>query len=284
MSARFDRYLTLSVFRPLNFVGFGRTENCVPILMYHSISDDPETGVHPYYRLATSPARFAEHMQWLRNLGCVGVSVEEALAHLAGGRSDGPRPVGITFDDGFRDFHTAAWPVLRRFGFSATMYLPTGFIGAERKVFRERECLTWQEVRELRAQGIRFGSHTVDHPKLHGLPWKDIERELRDSKAQIEQELAEEVPGFAYPFAFPQEDRAFAKTFTEILRGQGYQNGVTTVIGRVQAGDDPFSLRRLPANSCDDEALFAAKLNGAYDWLSVPQSLVRRVKARRGET
>src|SRR6185369_13293308 len=105
MSARFDRYLTLSVFRPLNRAGLRATDQSVPVLMYHSVSEDPETGVNPYYRLATSPRRFAEQMQWLKHSGCTGVSVDEALAQLARGRSS-RRVVAITFDDGFRDFHT----------------------------------------------------------------------------------------------------------------------------------------------------------------------------------
>jgi peptidoglycan/xylan/chitin deacetylase (PgdA/CDA1 family) len=280
MPARFDRYLTLSVFHPLNRVGFGKTEKCVPILMYHSVSDDPETGVNPYYRLATSPQRFAEQMQWLSDFGYMGVSLEAALAHLASGKTNGRRPVAITFDDGFRDFHTAAWPVLQRHHFSATMYLPTAFIATHRKSFRNKECLTWREVRELRAQGARFGSHTVNHPKLHDLSPDQIAVELAESKATIEHELGEEISSFAYPYAFPQEDRAFTKMFSEQLLAQGYRSCATTAIGRTRAGDDPLRLKRLPANTCDDQPLFAAKLNGAYDWLAVPQSLVRYVKAR----
>jgi peptidoglycan/xylan/chitin deacetylase (PgdA/CDA1 family) len=278
MSAvRFDRYLTLSVFRTLCRGGSGG-EKRVPILMYHSISDDREEGVEPYYRLATNPRRFAEQMQWLRDSGYRGVSLETALAMLATGES-GARPLAvITFDDGFRDFYTTAWPIIQRHGFTATMYLPTAFITSQRKSFRGKECLTWNEVRELRAHGICFGSHTVNHPKLHELPWNAIENELKLSKACLEQELEEEIASFAYPYAFPQEDGHFTKMFTELLCAQGYRTGVTTVIGRAQAGDDLFCLRRLPANSCDDRALFVAKLNGAYDWLGPAQHAFRHFK------
>jgi len=278
MSAvRVDRYLTLSVFRTLHRVGW-RGEKCVPMLMYHSISDDREEGVEPYYRLDTNPCRFAEQMQWLRNSDYWGVSLEAALAMLASGESGNSPLVVITFDDGFRDFYTEAWPVIQRHGFTATMYLPTAFIAAQRKSFRGKECLTWNEVRELRAHGIRFGSHTVNHPKLHELSWNAIEDELRLSKTCLEQELGEAVAGFAYPYAFPQEDRHFTKMFTELLRGQGYQNCVTTVIGRAQAGGNLFCLKRLPVNSCDDEPLFVAKLHGAYDWLGSAQRAVRQLK------
>jgi len=278
MSARFDRYLTLSLFRPLRQVGWLNGEQSVPVLMYHSIANDAEEKVQPYYRLATSPRRFAEQMQWLSNSGYQGVSLEEALAMPAGENSSRRSPVAITFDDGFRDFYTEAWPVLQRHGFTATMHLPTDFISTPRKSFHGKECLNWNEVRELGAQGVQFGSHTASHPKLHELSWAAIENELKLSKTRLEQELGEAISGFAYPYAFPQEDQRFTDRFTELLREQGYRNCVTTVVGRVRAEDDWFRLKRLPVNSCDDETLFAAKLAGDYDWVAGFQRGVRTLK------
>ena len=280
---RFDRFLTLNVAHPLRSVRQANGDGSVPILMYHSISDEAEEGVEPYYRLATNPQRFAEQMQWLRNAGYFGVSLEEALGPLKGSQAGKPL-VAITFDDGFRDFHTVAWPVLRRHGFTANMYLATEFISSSRGSFRGKECLTWSEVRELRAQGARFGSHTASHPKLHELSWDAIRSELTVSKECIEKELGEPIDTFAYPYAFPQEDWQFTQRFTNLLRDLGYRSGVTTVLGRARAGDDVFRLKRLPANSCDDEALFIAKLNGAYDWLGSAQRAVRQWKRWTGKS
>jgi peptidoglycan/xylan/chitin deacetylase (PgdA/CDA1 family) len=247
--------------------------------MYHSISEDSETSVGPYYRLATNPHRFAEHLAWLGELGFTGVSLEEALNMTPAERRD-RQPAAITFDDGFRDFHTAAWPALRQHGFTATMYPPTGFIGSPRKTFRGKECLTWGEIRDLRKAGMRFGSHTVNHPKLYTLPWEAIERETAHSKERLEHELQEEVRSFAYPYAFPQEDAAFAKRFADLLRRQGYDTCVTTVVGRVHKGTDPLRIKRLPANNCDDRLLFRAKLEGAYDWIAGIQRLARTIRRR----
>jgi peptidoglycan/xylan/chitin deacetylase (PgdA/CDA1 family) len=246
--------------------------------MYHSVSSDLEKGVGPYYRLVTTPERFAEQMQWLAELGYVGLALEDALPMVVQGRVNGRQPVAITYDDGFRDFHVAAWPVLRQHGFTATVYLPTGFVSRERKSFRGRPCLTWDEVRELRQHGIRFGSHTVNHPKLYQMSWSQIESEARISKERIQQELQEKITGFAYPYAFPQEDSAFRRTMAGLLREQGYQSCVTTVVGRSQVADDPLFLKRLPINSCDDRRLFEAKLEGAYDWLGSAQYIYRQIK------
>lgn len=290
---RLDRSLTLGLFQPLQRIGLRAHGACLPILMYHSISDEPESSLPPYYRVCTSPLRFAEQMEWLAAAGWQGVTLSEGLAalrkqgagsnepgdpgHAAPGthRSIAPakKLVAITFDDGFQDFYTAAVPNLQRHAFSATMYVPTAFIGDQRKSFKSHACLTWAEVRELASAGIEFGSHTVSHRRLAGLSWTDIETELRDSKAMIEQQLGRAVRSFAYPYAFPQEEKHFARRFREILDTTAYQSCVTTTIGRVSASTDPLHLARLPVNSDDDRALLIAKLAGAYDWLVLPQKI-----------
>jgi len=274
---RLDRCLTLCVFRALGTTGSGRRGGRLPVLMYHSISNDLEQGVHPYYKVATAPARFAEHMQWLSDHGFRGTSVEEALPGSLDARNDSHR-VAITFDDGFQDFYMTAWPVLQRHGFTATIYLPTAFVASRRKSFCGKDCLTWDEVRELRRHGIRVGSHTVNHPRLYDLAWKEIGDELRLSKDCIEQQLGEEIRSFAYPYAFPQEDRGFTELLAAQLRLRGYRNCATTMIGRAQPCKEEFHLPRLPINSDDDQALFSAKLAGAYDWVSAGQGIVRRAR------
>ncbi len=163
------------------------------------------------------------------------------------------------------------------------MFLPTAFIGEKTLTFKECECLTWGEVRELNRAGIEFGSHTVNHPKLYyELDAAQIRRELAESKAAIERELGEPIVSFAYPYAFPSADRAFVEMFTGLLRETGYESNVTTRIGRVRAEDDAFTLKRLPVNSADDGALFLAKIRGAYDWMNWPQDTFKKVKSLTG--
>jgi len=256
-----DRFLTLWLAAPWRRLRGAPPTDRLPILMYHSISDDPEPERSAYYKVCTAPARFAEQMRWLKDHGY---------------RTDGVPTVAITFDDGYRDNFTVALPVLEECGFTATIYLPTGFIGDQRHQFKGRDCLTWGEVREMRQRGIRFGAHTVTHQVLRTLGWDQIETELCDSKRAIEDRLQEPVTSFAYPYAFPQEDRPFVARFRELIQTVGYTECVTTIVGRVRAGEDPLTRKRIPINNTDDPALFAAKLTGAYDWVGTAQDLYRR--------
>jgi peptidoglycan/xylan/chitin deacetylase (PgdA/CDA1 family) len=273
---RLDRFVTLWFARPLGRALASPSGFRLPVLMYHGVSDELDDTVSPYYRTVTSPDIFAEQMTLLRHAGYEALSLREGLERLRLKKTG--KLVVITFDDGFRDFHTHAFPALRRQGFGATVFLPTAFIGHQPREFKSRPCLTWDEARELQKAGIEFGSHTVNHPTLYELSFAQIRAELEQSKAVMENELGAPVSSFAYPYAFPSADRPFVGTFTETLKAVGYECAVTTRIGRVAAQDNPFTLRRLPVNSADDAAMFRAKLDGAYDWLAWPQETIKRFK------
>ena len=276
---RLDRLLTLAMFHPLVRFNVRNRRERLPVLMYHGISPDPDTRA-PYFQTLTHPEVFAEQIEFLRNAGYTGVTLSEGLGRLQAVRtSTSSRPaVAITFDDGFRDFLTEAVPVLRRHGFRATMYLPTAFIGHTRQRFKERECLTWAEIKGLHAEGFEFGSHTVSHPRLVDLDWSVIRAELTESRRSIEEQLGAPVTAFAYPYAFPQTSEMFVSQFGRLLKETGYRSCVTTMIGRVRAHDDRLHLRRLPVNSCDDVRLLRAKLEGAYDWVGMAQGVLKGVR------
>jgi peptidoglycan/xylan/chitin deacetylase (PgdA/CDA1 family) len=260
----------------------------LPVLMYHSISDDPEPGVRGYYRLNTPPALFQEHLRVIREEGFTAVDLTTAWnewrRHGDASSPAAPRRklVVLTFDDGYYDFLTAAWPALEAHGFSATMFLPTAFIGKNRREFKSRACLTWAEVRELRQRGAEFGSHTVNHPKLWELSAAALDHELINSRHTLEHELAAPVTTFAHPYAFPRQNLAYVDRFCESMRKSGYHHGVTTSLGCVHHGDDSLLLKRLPVNGDDDALLLRAKLQGAYDWLAVPQKVFKAAKSLLG--
>lgn len=278
---RLDRLISLAVaFKARRYPKRVFCDHAIPILMYHTISDDAETGTAPYYRLATPPTLFASHLEILRAKGFKAVSLQSAVSRLAAPHPIQEKLAVLTFDDGFQDFLANAWPRLSKQNMSATVFLPTSFISNSRRSFLNRPCMTWDEVRELRSAGIEFGSHTDSHAKLRHLSALQLEQELVTSKSKLEQELQEEVDLFCHPYAFPSEDPEYVERYRNLLWKSGYRAATNTTIGRATGTSDPLILPRLPVNGADDPSLFAAKLEGAYDWMEGVQSLSKRIKRR----
>lgn len=273
---RLDRFLTLYFFHPLSPRGKSANDLRIPILMYHSVSDTAEHGVHPYYRISTTPTIFAEQMRFLKESDYTPVDLKD-LGHCpATGRSK-KKCVAITFDDGYDDFHTMAFPILEEHRFPATVFLPTAFIGSSNERFPGKKHLNWEQVAELSNKGISFGSHTVTHPFLITLKNGELEYEVRKSKETIEDKLGQAIHTFSYPFKFPDENRRFKEKLKGLLQETGYTCGVTTRIGRTSETDDAYFMKRLPVNSSDDTSLFQAKLEGGYDWLYPFQRLLKTI-------
>jgi len=269
---RLDRMITLYLCSPIaRFLGRDRN-NHVPILAYHSISENLFGYSHPYYQINTSPAVFSDQMRWLRNAGYRTVDLAEAWAGLASGR-ELSKTIVITFDDGYRDFYTEAMDVMKQCGFTATIFLATDRIRHTSARNEGANYLTWSEVRELHAEGIHFASHTVTHPDLRSLDRNLLDYELGHSKEIIEQNIGAAADAFSYPFSFPEEDTNFTRFLEDLLKNLGFEYGVSTILGRACGKSNRFFLPRLPVNNWDDRLLLQSKVEGGYDWLHLPQLL-----------
>ena len=277
---RLDRWITLSLAAPLSRLLPSSHHLTIPILMYHSIADEVDATVHPYFRTVTTPAGFARQIAFLRQEGYEAVTLSEASRRLAAavsGATHVAKTIVLTFDDGFRDFFTAAYPVLEPAGFKATVFLASAFVG--RPFLNGRECLGVREVKALCDNGIEFGSHSVSHRHLVDLTDEQLVDEVVGSRQAIQQITGKEVTLFSYPFRFPEENLAFTRSLGRLLAERGYRAGVTTAIGRARATNDPLFLPRLPMNDCDDTSLLRAKLDGHYDWLRTGQLMRKKSRA-----
>ena len=221
----------------------------LPILMYHSVSDDP--GGRNGRPLTVTPGTFAEHIAYLDSEGFSGHSVRELAESLDGRAELGPKPVVLTFDDAYRDFHSEALPVLARHGFSATVYVTTAYIGSatnpltgDRK--HHREVLSLEELRELVAAGIECGGHSHTHPQLDDVPPARLKEEVRRPKEVLEESLQTPVVTFAYPYGY--HDQA-AK---EAVAAAGYSAACRVGNLACEPGEDRFALPRLTVRSRTD--------------------------------
>lgn len=266
---RADRFVSLRLVRPLRALVRHAPLPSIPILMYHSIQEG-SSDRRRYHDINISPKRFAEQMEFLRDSGYRTIELDSVAQTLVNGPKDSKHVI-ITFDDGYRNFLTEGYQSLSAFGHGAVMYVASGLIQEERGKFNGRECLNWNELRELRSKGIEIGSHSVTHPELRHLGLARVKEELGRSKKIIEDKIGHAVTSFAYPYAFPEAETEFVKTFRHLVESEGYHNCVTTILGRTNSSSDVFLLPRLPINSWDDLDLFRAKLEGSYDWLHSAQ-------------
>lgn len=268
---RIDRFLTLFFFQPL-LKRRMRSEIRIPILMYHAISSERRGHRHPYYETSTSPSLFARQLEFLSDKGYEVIGIEK----VAGLPFAPQRKMAvITFDDGFCDFIDQALPLLRRYRFPATVFLPAGLMGRE---LAGRSVMTWDQARQLALEGVSFGSHSISHRKLIDLSFPEVQHEIRHSKELLESGIGRPIDSFAYPYAFPEQDGRFLQHYRYLLEGSGYRTGATTMIGTVSPQDDQFLLKRLPVNDFDDLPFFEAKLEGAYDWLRISQRFSKKIR------
>jgi len=167
------------------------------VFMYHSVEEyqwDP-------YLITVDPDRFDRQMRWLRRTGRRGVSMRELLDARARGR--GRSLVGLTFDDGYADFAEQVVPVLRRYGFTATVFVVAERIGGTNEWEDggpEKKIMTAERIREVAEAGMEVGSHGLRHIHMAGAPESDVRAELVRSKQILESIVDTEVPGFCYPY------------------------------------------------------------------------------------
>jgi peptidoglycan/xylan/chitin deacetylase (PgdA/CDA1 family) len=206
----------------------------VPILMYHLINVAKPSAPAATRRLTVTPADFAAQMTWLNRHGYRTITQRELLGAMRGRRSLGPKPILITFDDGYRDVFFKASPVLLRLRMRATAYVITGRVSGGDPSF-----LTWPLLHALERRGIEIGSHTISHADLTALSERQALKELVRSRTALEKALGHPVPWLAYPFG-----RCNARVERLAARA-GYALAVTTQHGMNQSTRRPLELRRL---------------------------------------
>lgn len=263
----------------------GRTSP-IPVLAYHKVVATP--ALARALTCAVTVAEFARHMTWLNDLGFRPLTLETYVQHVLAHKAYPRRSVLITFDDGYRSVFTCAYPILRRWGFPATVFLITDHIGqpgvfpADQKyaglppsVQDELVPLTWEQVREM-SDLITPASHTVSHPHLARLARPDMDTELTKSRAVIAALPAGSPDVFAYPHGIRHHGDYSDETRAALIAA-GYRVAFNSEIGRNSPHTDPYAQRRIEPKGTDPRLLFLCKLTGAYDWVGWAQSAFHRV-------
>lgn len=229
-------------------------------------------------RYACAERDFERQMAFLASKRYAAVALETACDLPAGMGLAPERVVAITMDDGAMDNYEVAAPILKRFGFSATLFVVPSLVGKTNEWMREegstvRRLMGWREIQDLVDQGFRIGSHSVSHPDLTQLSDESLVREVEDSKAMIEDKLGRPAVSFAYPYG------RFDERVKAAVARAGYTVACTTNSGFNRPGEDLHALRRIEVYGTDSMSRFRRKL--AFGVNDAPASLSARYYAGR---
>ena len=236
-----------------------RNTQDVAVLMYHSISQTDN-----YY--AVAPPMFAQHMRYLKAQYCP-VRLVEVAEFVTGQGTLPDRAIAVTFDDGYADFFTNAFPLLEKYGIPATLFVCAGHV--ERQALGNHlPLLSWEQIRALQHSGlIEIGSHALTHQTLTRLSREDAATEIAASRAIIGHQCGISPCCFAYPKG------QFNLTVVQLVEQAGYQAAVTVEAHLVQGGHPhaaraqaQFMMPRMQIDRLTSLRILQTKLTRASNW------------------
>lgn len=233
----------------------------IPILMYHKVNPDRKTGG---LGLRVRPKDFDWQMQYLYKNGYHTVSLEDVIDYWQHKKTLPPNPVVITFDDGYEDNYKYAYPILKKYHFTATIFVvvnsigKTNFFDVRRHAQPVNRMLNWNEIKELDANGITIGAHTMNHPHLAKIKPYQAEKEIIESKKALEKVLGKPVLVFSYPYG------SYNKTVEDFVKKAGFKVAVTTKQGINFSNADPYALRRIRIMGMYSHRKFVYELTKYY--------------------
>jgi peptidoglycan/xylan/chitin deacetylase (PgdA/CDA1 family) len=224
--------------------------------MYHEIAGPTESDS----RLAVSPEAFSAQLAYLHDEGYCTVTAAELSDALARGDGSLPdRPIVLTFDDGYADFHSQTMPMLDRYAFTATVFVTTGWVrDAEKSAERQPPgpMLSWGQIEEAASIGMEVAAHSHTHPQLDQLSHQLLRDELATGKAVLEDKLGSPVTGLAYPFGY--SNAKVRETAREL--GHHYSCAVGNTI--MSSESDLLALPRLTVRQSTDMPVFQRIVRG----------------------
>jgi len=229
----------------------------LPILTYHRIGDP---GIGPE-GITISPREFEMQMDILAEKGIVSLTLGAFLKALLGNRGRRGRHVLITFDDGYEETYSLAWPILRERGLMATVLMTTGGIGRSNiwdESGKRLKLLSMKQILELRSAGWDFGSHGHHHSHLASLRESEARTEIGRSKRLLEEILGDPVVSFCYPYG------ECSTNVKQLVRSEGFVCAFASDTGPKDFRKDPFEIRRIGIFPGLSRVGFLRKVSGFY--------------------
>lgn len=208
------------------------------VLMYHAINE-PIKGQHKRNKWRVKPHDFEQQMQWLSKHGWKSFTLSELISL----QSIPEKSFVLTFDDGFEDNFSYAFPILKKFGFKATIYLTTDRTCNDWEKFQDNSfdpLLRYDQIKEMSESGlIEFGSHTKNHMNLERCDDGELVNEIRASKTDVERMCPQICQAFAYPYG------KYNDSIEAVVKESGYSSAVVVKRGIYKHGDNPYQIHRI---------------------------------------
>jgi len=218
----------------------------VPILMYHYIANNPNSKDTQRDALSVSPDKFEAQLDYLNKNGYTTISLDTLYGIFHGQVSAPVKPVILTIDDGYDNFFTIAYPILRKYNIHVVSFISTGLVGTG-------YYMNWNQIREIQSSGlVTFESHTITHPNLVSLGAKELERQLVESKNILQSQTGYPVNFIAYPYG------ASNKAIRAAAQKAGYVGGLGTWFGK--ATGPSLSMPRIRVSGAWSIKEFASRL------------------------
>lgn len=219
----------------------------VPILMYHHLADLPRDATELEQTWTVAPKNFDAQMKLVAERGFRTITMAQLVAHLRDRQPLPGKPIIISFDDGWEEQYTVAFPILKQYGLSGTFFVYTNPL--DRKQF-----LAWKQIEEMVAAGMDFQAHSLTHPHLRTLAPEVAYREIAESKNILEKRLGKPVVAFSYPFG------EYDDAVIQMVKRAGFASAVTLAAGYKQRLDELFTLHRIRVSYNDSQEDFAKRL------------------------
>ena len=199
----------------------------VMVLNYHKVVDE-------HMSLSVPLADFEQHMKWLKEYGYTSITPEELYEFIVNGSELPEKPVLITFDDGYKDNYTNAYPIMKKYGFKGTIFVVTGFVGVY------DNYMTWEQAKELADNGFSIESHTYSHKSMTEASDEEISKELTKSRDTIKNKLGIDADFMAYPTG------TYNLHIAELVQKAGYKGAFTIKYDNVSRESNVYALERVP--------------------------------------
>jgi peptidoglycan/xylan/chitin deacetylase (PgdA/CDA1 family) len=209
--------------------------------MYHHLESLAPSASLLLKTWTVSPTSFKSQLDYLAAHDYHTISFSQLDAFFEGGMPLPVHPIILTFDDGWSEDYTVAFPALRERGMRGTFFVPTSYAGAP-----GGNLLSWEEIGEMDAEGMEFGGHTINHANLEQVGQEEGLRQLEVSKSKMEQKLGHPTIAFAYPFG------TYNSQVVKEVRQAGYRMAVGLCCGYKLRADILLTLPRIRISYGDE--------------------------------